>query len=350
MTVLLTGATGFIGMEVLARLLERGEQVAAVVRARDSAGARDRLDGVLATLYRDPAPYRDRVRPVLGDVAVADVDAPPADVVIHCAASIAFTLPVDEARAVNVEGTRRMLAAARRAGARRFVHVSTAYVAGRTTGRWAEDQRDAGQDFRNTYERTKWEAEHLVADAADLSCAIARPSVVVGDSRSGWTPAFNVLYWPLRAFARGLFESVPALPQARVDVVPVDAVADGIVGLAGAESTGAFHLAAGEGAPTATELVELACARFGRPRPPFTAPGDSAGAATQGDGAVYLPYFDMELVLDTVRSRSELGLDVPPLARYFDTLMDYAELTRWGKRPLGREQARDAAATLPRAA
>ena len=55
-----------------------------------------------------------------------------------------------------------------------------------------------------------------------------RPSIVVGDRQSGWTFAFNVLYWPLRAFARGMLESVPAVSSAPVDVVSVDYVADAI--------------------------------------------------------------------------------------------------------------------------
>ena len=60
---------------------------------------------------------------------------------------------------------------------------------------------------------------------------IARPSIVMGESTSGWTPAFNVLYWPIRAFSRGLFAEVPARPEALVDVVPVDYVADALVHL-----------------------------------------------------------------------------------------------------------------------
>ena len=61
-----------------------------------------------------------------------------------------------------------------------------------------------------------------------LPVTVLRPSIVVGDQRSGWTSAFNVLYWPLRAFARGLLRSVPALPSSPVDVVSVDYVADAV--------------------------------------------------------------------------------------------------------------------------
>ena len=59
-TVFLTGATGFLGMEVLARLLEEGDrEVLALIRASDDAAAEQRLDDVLKTLWDDPAPYRE---------------------------------------------------------------------------------------------------------------------------------------------------------------------------------------------------------------------------------------------------------------------------------------------------
>ena len=68
--VFLTGATGFLGMEVLARLLEAGDrEVLALVRADDDAAAEARLDGVLSTLWDDPAPVADAVCFLLSDLA-----------------------------------------------------------------------------------------------------------------------------------------------------------------------------------------------------------------------------------------------------------------------------------------
>jgi long-chain acyl-CoA synthetase len=348
--VLLTGATGFLGMEVLVRLLERGDrEVVCLVRAADAAAAEERLDRVLGTLYRDATPFRPRVKALLGDVTspLGSPDAP-IDVVCHCAASISFDLPLEEAREINVEGTRAMLDLARRTGARRFVHVSTAYVGGTHEGVFREDMLDAGQEFRNTYEQTKFEAEQVVGATTDLEVAIARPSIVMGESDSGWTPAFNVLYWPLRAFARGLFEQVPAKPDGRVDVVPVDYVADGIVRLVEGEETGTFNLVSGADASTVDELSELACAHFGRPRPPYVQPGGSGGAGVDEHGAVYVPYFDMDIVFDDARTRELLGLRAPRMRTYFDALMDYADRARWGKRGTTREEAREPVAAPAR--
>ena len=355
--IFLTGATGFLGMEVLARLLEAPEcDVLALVRADDDAAAERRLDDVLATLWEDPSPYRERVTAVRGDVTSPGLGlgigprrhelAERTHAVVHCAASISFDLPLHEARAINVDGTARVLdfaaEAQARGGLERFLHVSTAYVAGRFEGTFRERQLDTGQSFRNTYEATKWDAEQIVALARELGPAIARPSIVMGESGTGWTPAFNVLYWPLRAFARGLFGDVPALPDARVDVVPVDYVADALVHLLARREAGVFNLVSGRGAPTVDELIGLASDWFGRPRPALV---DPVGPDDVGDdhGAVYVPYFDMRVVFDDTRARSVLapaGIEAPPLRDYFGTLMEYAEAARWGKRPMGRDAAR----------
>jgi thioester reductase-like protein len=88
--------------------------------------------------------------------------------VIHCAATVSFTLGLDESRAINVEGTRHLLDLAGLSAARGhfdcFTHVSTAYVAGDHRGTFAEHELNIGQDFRNAYERSKFEAESLVRD------------------------------------------------------------------------------------------------------------------------------------------------------------------------------------------
>jgi thioester reductase-like protein len=358
--VFLTGATGFVGMEVLARLLERGDrEVLALVRAPDRPAAEQRLDGVLRTLWRDPEPYRRLVRAIPGDLTSEGLGMRQAErtslaedvgAILHCAASISFDLPLDEARAINVEGTREVIGFAREAKAlgrlERFVHVSTAYVSGTHASTFRERQLGANQHFRNTYEQTKFEAEHVVGAAKDLAPAIARPSIVMGESDSGWTPAFNVLYWPLRAFSRGLFDTVPARPDGRVDVVPVDYVADALVHLLDRHDVGVFNLTAGRDASTVRELVDLTAERFpDRAKPTLVEPHRGVDGIDDDEaGAVYIPYFDMRVVFDDRRARGLLepaGIRPPRLAEYFGRLMDYAEHARWGKRPITREEAKE---------
>ena len=87
------------------------------------------------------------------------------------------------------------------AGARQlrsFAYVGTAYVAGERAGLVREDELAVGQGYRNTYEQTKAEAEALVRSRlGSLPGVILRPSIIVGDSQTGVTSSFKMMYWPV---------------------------------------------------------------------------------------------------------------------------------------------------------
>ncbi|MFL5870540.1 MAG: SDR family oxidoreductase [Solirubrobacterales bacterium] len=374
--ILLTGATGFLGGEVLARLLEPEQRrpVYALVRAADQDAAQRRLGRVLDSLGLDSEAVGDRAVAVAGDVTepLLGLDtrrrawlAERTGRIIHCAASVSFTLGLDESREINVSGTRRMLDLAEfcdrvGGGLDSFVHVSTAYVAGTHPEPFTEADLDRGQDFRNAYERSKFEAELEVAGrAATLPVQVVRPSIVVGDSRTGWTSSFNVVYGPLRAFERGAFPVLPARSSSPVDIVPVDFVADAIVAVAGRPHT-TFNLTAGSRASTVGEIVELASAEAGRRPPRIVHPGIYRRAVhpllvRTGNrrrrralrrSEVYFPYFAVEAGFDAERTRAALaplGIEPPPLRTYFDRLLGFARAAQWGKRELTRH---DAAAVL----
>jgi long-chain acyl-CoA synthetase len=305
--ILVTGGTGFLGGYLL-----------------------NRLDGDLMGVVRgDPARLPPGVRPVQGDLLQGPLELPDADVVVHCAAAVSFTQPLDDARAINVEGTRRVLAAAARMPSlKRFVHVSTAYVAGTHVGRFHEHDVEVGQGFRNTYERTKLEAERVVRESG-LPFRVVRPSIVVGESTTGWTNSFNVLYPPLQALARGLVTRIPADPDAIVDVVPVDHVAD-VIEAAMHWGTGpdTLHAVAGDHALTAAQLADQAAGELGVPSPEL----DPDGADLPPGGLdVYAPYFTVRTRFDASRARA-LGLHAPELPDYLPRLLEYAQQARWGKR------------------
>jgi thioester reductase-like protein len=373
--VLLTGATGFVGMELLARYLERGERdVVTLVRADSHDGAQARIDGVLENLFgTDASDYRSRVHAVAADMTAPDLGLTEAErmrlaervtKIVHSAASVSFTLPLAEARAINLEGTRRMLELAELArshgGLECYAHISTAFVAGDHKGAFAECDADVGQTFHNSYEQSKFEAEQLVRSHEELPYTILRPSIVVGDRNNGWTSAFNVLYWPLRAFARGLFTAVPAVASAPVDVVSIDYVADAAYQLCetscGNQAT--YHLTAGDDASTIAELASLASRYFRRPVPRVVTPAEFAtmtfGAAERTAleaGSEYFPYFCMEGTFDDRETRKRLepdGITTVPLRDYVDRLLDFATRARWGKRPISRVDAfADAAYPIP---
>ncbi len=363
--ILLTGATGFVGMELLVRLLEQTDRdVIALVRAADDDAARVRIDELLKLLIEPQRRnmYRSRVQGVAADLeqpglGLSDTTrttlTTSIGAVVHCAASVSFTLELEDARRINVDGTREILALASEAHEHgvldRVVHVSTAYVAGERDGRARERQGDVGQSFRNTYERTKLEAEQLVHDSG-LPAAILRPSVIVGDSVTGWTPAFNVIYWPLQAFARGLFQQIPGEADAPIDIVPVDTVADALLELVqGPVRGGTFHVVASDEAVSNGVLATMAAEFFDAAPLTFVGPGVDPVAEKRA-GAL-TSYFNVHCTFDAVRGRRALHAEPPPLATYFGALMRYARDARWGKAPMPRwAVGRGGAAELERVA
>jgi long-chain acyl-CoA synthetase len=256
--------------------------------------------------------------------------------VLHCAASVSFDLPLEESRRINVDGTRHVVELAERCPRlERLSYISTAYVAGEPRRLFRENQLDVGQRFRNPYERSKFEAERMVRErAAPLPLQVLRPSIVVGDSRTGRTSSFNVLYGPLKAFARGAIPAIPARRSSPVDIVPVDYVADRAVELAEDGGDGTFHLVAGRNATTVGRLLELASEHLGR-KPPAVLPPVAyrrllhpwlrrkyAGLRRI---EAYFPYFSARVRFDDRR----LG-PAPSVEGYFDRLVDFAERARWG--------------------
>jgi thioester reductase-like protein len=375
--VLVTGATGFVGREVLSRYLERTDRtVYALVRADDAAAADQRLRDGLRTATGTDVGESERLVAVAGDVqepdlgldaAVRDRLAEDVSDVIHSAASVSFALPLDESRAINVEGTRNIVTFAERCassgGLHRLCYVSTAYVAGTHAGEFGEDDFDVGQDFRNAYEESKFEAERLVRSHEDrLPVQIVRPSIVVGERRSGWTGSFNVLYAPLKVFVRGRLPALPARPRAPVDVVPVDYVANAIFELSsgdGAADNRTWHLVAGRDATTVERLVGLAAERIDRRAPRLLRPGPyrrllhpllvRTGSERRKRGLrqmeVFFPYLAMRVRYSDGATRRRLGrVGIAPgnVESYFERLIGFAQRAGWGKETISREQARQA--------
>jgi len=369
--VFLTGATGFVGMELLARYLERTDRpVYALVRASDDRQAAARLERTVRGLFGADHPYAHRAVAVRGDLTTPHLGldgrheplAEQVSEIVHSGATVSFSQRLGTARAINVDGTRRVLElaerCAQRGGLRRLSHISTAYISGAHRGSFGEDDLHLGQQFHNSYEQSKFEAERLVARARGrLPTTVVRPSIVVGERHTGWTSSFNVLYWPLRLLASGAYyPAVPGRPHAPVDVVPVDYVADAIFALSGTPEAegGTYHLTAGADTSTVGEVLELAATRFRRRAPRVIAPSvyrrvlhplltrASRGGPYQRvleRAELYFPYLAMGAVYDDRRARVTLrtaGIGPSPLHRYFDRLVDFAVAAEWGRRPIPR--------------
>src|SRR4029079_6265497 len=130
--LLLTGASGFVGKAVLAQCLHELPETSITVLLRGDA--EQRLQQILAGEIFEGLDGSD-VRAISGDLQGDVTGIPGVDVLIHCAASVSFEQPLDEALQLNSQGPARLLRALRKAGSDPYmVHVSTAYAAGQRTG------------------------------------------------------------------------------------------------------------------------------------------------------------------------------------------------------------------------
>ncbi|MEU5210060.1 amino acid adenylation domain-containing protein [Streptomyces sp. NPDC020742] len=248
--ILLTGATGFVGAFLLERLLrDTDATVYCPVRAADQAQAMQRLhDGMARYGLRLTEPGRIRPIPAelghpgLGmDPAAFDRLADTVDLILHNAAHVNFLYPYRQLRAANVEAVRTLvqLAAPRRIP----LHYvsSTAVLAGSGVGgvRYVDESTPLSHPelLSMGYPETKWVAERMLGHAAadGLPVTIHRPYEITGHSRTGAWNTGSAICAVFDAIVR--MGKAPAVPLP-LDLVPVDAVTDAIVGIA----TGLPHL------------------------------------------------------------------------------------------------------------
>jgi len=197
----------------------------------------------------------------------------------HLAAIYDLAVPLEVAQRVNVDGTGNVLdlcAAARDLDGLHY--VSTAYVAGCRHGVVYEHELVLGQDFKNHYESTKFQAEVWVRERLhDVPATIYRPAIVVGDSRTGETQKFDGPYYLLRAISRAVRMRTPITQFGRsgalFNVVPVDFVVDAIAAVArgGGAPGETLHLVDPD-PMTASALTELLARTYAGRRPGLRVP------------------------------------------------------------------------------
>lgn len=263
-TIFLTGATGAIGSRVLEDYLVRGSDVYVLVRGRDGVSAQDRIR-LLLEQAKLPAELRRHAHILEGSIEEPDFGLSRADrhrvvgatdFFIHSAAVTHLGATADECHRSNVLGTRYALElaeACRREGRlQRFGYLSSYAASGTARSAFlAEDTLPAHPHFANQYERTKYKAEQMAREhfSRGLPVVIFRPSVTVGDSKTGRISSFNLFYQVIRVLGSGMLSHWPDLRERKVNIIPVDYVARAIRrGLRLAWSLGCcFHLVSRNG-------------------------------------------------------------------------------------------------------
>jgi len=343
---LVTGYPGFIGKRLVRALVERGgseDRLVLLVQARNAAAARKDLDAIGAARAEIVEGDVERMHLGLSGAEWRALGAEVTDV-WHLAARTWLGAPRSEMRQVNVEGTRNVLELARAARRlRRLNHFSTAYVSGDRVGVILEDELATGQRFHNPYEETKYQAELLVRRAqADLPATIYRPSIVVGDSRTGEIDRFEGPY----ALAILLVASPLAVPLplpgdavAPLNVVPVDFVVEAAVAMGADPAAAGKTIHVVDPAPlSARSVYEMIAAHAGKRLPPVSVPARAFQALLQLPllerlSRVHRPAIEYvnHLAIYNCRNLLELlegtGIQCPPIGSYLDRLIEFVQGT-----------------------
>ena len=264
--VLLTGATGTIGTPLLSALAVRGvEEVFALTHVQPLPGGTPRVQSVAGDVTAGAdlgltARDADRIRATVTGI-------------VHAAADTRFTAPIDQARAVNTEGMRHVLAFARRCRRlERFLALSTTHVAGRRTGEVFEHELEHDAGFVNAYEASKYDAEReLRARAGDLPVSVCRLSTVIGDSRTGDIPRRGAIHQAVLFMYASLVPMVPGTEESPIDLVALDYAVEAIAWLAtrGFTPGRTWQLCSGAETIAAGELLDLTLTAFADYRPAF---------------------------------------------------------------------------------
>ena len=257
-TVIMTGATGFIGSRIALEFLKSGWKVYALGRDNNDVAYQNRIINAVndideaeydRTLFRNlKAVVTDICEPDLGtDLQKIDLNRNSQTILFHVAGDTSFH-PGDPEKQyrINVNGTLNTFKA--------FgnlvdiaVHVSTAYVAGTRKGLILENELNKGQSFHNTYEKSKFDAEttlHRLADELSIPLTIQRPSIIINDSNTGRSSSFTHLNALVEVIKRVqnhyniqdgevVHEEIRHMifPDSHPNMAPVDPVVDAMVAL-----------------------------------------------------------------------------------------------------------------------
>jgi thioester reductase-like protein len=355
--VLLTGFPGFLGSELVRRILARKGRPAVVclVQPKFMSLAKKRMAEIEAELApaggrRSKAGLAGRLELVTGDITQADLGlenpatlAREVSEIFHLAAVYDLSVQRESAMRINVLGTRNVLDfAARCTKLRRLQYISTCYVSGRYAGIFREDDLVRGQEFNNFYEETKYLAESEVRESmkAGMPVSIYRPAVVTGDSRTGETQKYDGPYYVIRWLLKQPTVAVLPVPgdpkRTRINLVPRDFVIDAIAALSEAKSAaGKCYQLADPDPPTIDDAITLMGKATGRVIVRVPMPLHVAKSAIEYVPGVYqllgipasaVDYFIHPTFYDTAhadRDLAALGIRCPKLADYMPHLVEF---------------------------
>lgn len=267
-TILITGADGYLGGHIGRALLTSTDaKLLLWIRARDRDQFLSRRDRLERTLLARPGRLQIVGGELSADRPFDGIPQADVDLIIHTAGATRFNLELENARNINVDGSRKLMRFA--AGCPRLERVlflSSVYASGLAPGPVAEGPLCSGRRFANHYEWSKWAAENCALEEfPELPSQILRVATVMADDETGRVSRRNALHNTLKLFHGGLLPMVPGDPTTPVYLVTAQFVADAATRLLerSISDTRIVHVAhRRENSLSLAELVDIAFQTF----------------------------------------------------------------------------------------
>ena len=255
--IFLTGATGSLGSYLLKVMLQNGHKVYVLARSKTNISARERILNLLSfwKLSISQRELNNRLNIIEGDIALPLLGTRKVDlnniicdanIFFHSAALAEFRVPLEKIRAINLTGVKNVLHVCSMCRQiQKFNHVSTIYVAGTKVGdRFSEEKLSMGQNFNNTYEQSKFEAEQYInqLNEKNYKITIFRPSMIIGDSISGRTTSFKLIYDPIHFFSQNIYKYFPGDASCLQNLINVDVASQIIYSLGILNESSVYHV------------------------------------------------------------------------------------------------------------
>jgi len=345
--IFLTGFPGFIAERLVRELAQSDVIFFLLVQSQFTEKASNAITKMSKLTQVEPTNFEI----IQGDITLKDLGISPTQLdrlisevteVFHLAAIYDLAVPRKLGYKVNVEGTKNVNEfVCKLRNLTRYNYVSTCYVAGKREGVILETELHHEAGFRNFYEETKYLAEVEVDKLKpNVPLTIFRPSVVVGDSKTGETAKYDGIYYVIHYYRK--FPSLLRFfnvgnPDVRLNIVPVDFVVKSMAKLSKDESAIGKTLALADPSPLTTEeiceaIIQAICDKgsiYTPPAPlikwvlnlPFS-------PALTGLPHVGVPYFFIQQSYDTSVASSLLtkhDISCPNFKTYVKNLVDFVE-------------------------
>lgn len=337
----MTGATGFLGKLLLKKYLPDEREIFLLTQEKFRPAMEEFLDA-----QNRAGTMKATVRMVDGDITAPGLGLPRGDaeeilemtsIAYHLAAAYRLDLPRDIGYLINVDGTRNTLDFLEKApNLRRFGYFSTTAIAGGHSGPYNETDFDVGQRHSNFYTETKFEAEKLVRErTGKIPATIFRPTIIVGDSRTGEMEKIDGPYYAFIMISRRLHLVMQKSPGVPCNIEPADFVIDAVFAIMNRpDAAGLTVHIADPNPPSYDEFFDMVFEHWGTFRPLLRVPPKLMLPMFYIPGFSRLtgvPRASYMYILNPLRFGTEVlermlegtGVSCPPVESYVGAMVSY---------------------------